>query len=663
MKLTPSGLSTALEQAYQSVESDPDEAARGAKAILRAAPRHPAATLILARAHRGKGAAAKACSLLTPLAKADPGNAMVQYELGECLAVLGRTEQAIVTFRRAVAARPDLAMAWRSLADQLFLSGDLAAADAAYGRYVAAPICEALLARADGMITRGEANASEPILRRHLGDHPHDVKALWMLAYALLGREAFADAAVLLEAVMQRHPGYVSARHARALAHMKLGQPAQTVVDDLMRVLSAEPGNRDARNLLGVALLNLGDPQAALEALDMSLRAGRHEPDLTVMYGEQLKYAGRRDDAIAAFRRAIAVAPEHGAAWFRLADTKTYRFTAGEVATMRRLLAGDGLEPDQRAFIHYALAKALDDAGTRAEAFAEYAAGAAVQRTLTTHDPTHSAVFARQCRALFTPTFFEAHAGVGRQDPDPIFVVGLPRAGSTLVEQILASHSQVEGTTELPYMGVISDRLAASIRTRPYPDLLADLEPADFSDLGEAYLDAARGHRRLGRPRFIDKMPENFQHVGLIHLALPKARIVDVRRGPLAHGFGIFRQHFGDGRSYSYDLTEIGLFYRDYVELMACWDAALPGRVHRVIYEDLVEDTESEIRRLLDYCGLPFERACLDFHENSRAVMTPSAEQVRRPIFRNGIDQWRAYEPWLEPLKEALGPALERWRG
>jgi tetratricopeptide (TPR) repeat protein len=586
-----------------------------------------------------------------------------QYELGERLAALGRTERAIAAFRRAVALRPDMAVAWRSLADQFFLRGDLAEADAAYGRYVALPIGEATLAQADAMIARGEAGAAEADLRRHLADHPQDVKALWMLAHACLRREAFAEAAVALETALQRHPSYVAARHARALAHMKLRQPAQSVVDDLTVVLAAEPGNRDARNLMGVALLNLGDPAAALQAFEASLRAGDDEPDLIAMYGEQLKYAGRPDEAIAAFRRAIAVAPDHGVSWFRLADTKTHRFTPHEVTAMRGLLGGNSLQPDQRALIHYALAKALDDADAPAEAFAEYAAGASVQRSVVDHDPTRSARFTRQSREIFTRSFFDAHLGVGRQDPAPIFIVGLPRAGSTLVEQILASHSRVEGTSELPYIGVISERLAASIGTRPYPDCLAELQREDFSDLGTAYLDAAQGHRRLGRPRFIDKMPENIQHIALIHLALPRARIVDVRRSPLAHGWAIFRQHFGEGRSYAYDLGEIGLFYRDYVDLMAHWDATLPGRIHRVVYEDLVADTEAEVRRLLDYCGLPFESACLDFHENGRAVMTPSAEQVRQPIFRQGLDRWRAYDPWLGPLKAVLGPALESWRG
>lgn len=660
---TSLGLSVAIEQASAVLEADPEQAARQAKAILRAAPRNPEATLLLARAHRRTGAPGKAYALLKPLAKSDQANALLLHELSESLAAMGRSSDAIAALRRAVTAQPHMAVAWRALGDRLFDGGDPTGADAAYARYVSAPIGEPLLARADAMILGGELVASETPLRRHLADHPNDVKALAMLAFALLDRQAFAEAAVVLETVLQRHPSFVSARHGRALAHLKLGQPTQAVVDDLMRVLAVQPGNIDARKLLGVALIHLGDPQTALDMLGAALQGRPDDPDLLSLNGEQLKYAGRRDEAIAAFKRAIAIAPHHGAVWFRLADTKIYRFSADEVASMRALLDGSALEPEQRVLIHFALARAYDDAGAPAEAFAQYSAGAALQHRLVAHDPAHSAIYTGQCKALFNRAFFEARAGSGRGDEDPIFIVGLPRSGSTLVEQILASHSLVEGTTELPYLGLISERLAGLIRTAPYPELLKDLAPSDFADLGEAYLEAAQGHRRLGCPRFIDKMPENFQHIGLIHLILPHARIIDVRRSPMASGLAIFRQHFGEGRRYAYDLRDIGLFYRDYVELMNAYDAALPGRVHRVIYEDLVEDPEPEIRRLLDYCGLPFEPDCLSFHENRRPVMTPSAEQVRQPIFRHGLDSWRAYEPWLGPLKDALGPALEHWRG
>ena len=662
MKPVASALHTALRQTEEILASNPGEAAHRAEAILKSAPRHPAATLLLASARRRQGAASEALALLGPLAKADRRNAVVLYELGESLAALGKTAEAVAAFRRAVAARPDMAIGWRALADLLFLSDDRRAADEAYRSYVAAPIGEPLIAEAAARQARGEAQAGEAALRRHLAARPHDVKALAMLAHSLLERSAFAEAAVLLETVLERHPSYVAARHGRALAHLKLNQPAAGVVADLEQVLAAQPDNLEARRMLGAAFMALGDAARAADAFEVALRADPNDPTLLCWYGEQLKYAGRREDAIAAFRRAIAIEPSHGLAWFRLGDVKTYRFKAEEESAMRKLSLGDNVKADHRTYLFYALARARADAGDAPQAFADYAAGAAIQRAEERYDAEATAAFTRRSKALFTQAFFETSRG-GCADPDPIFVVGLPRSGSTLVEQILASHAEVEATTELPYLGVIAQRLAASIRTEPYPELLAGLSPSDREGLGEAYLDAARGLRKLGRPRFVDKLPENFQHVGLIHLILPNARIIDVRRNPMSSGFAVFRQHFGEGRAYSYDLRDIGLYYRDYVDLMTHWDRMLPGRVHRVIYDDLVSNTEMEIRRLLDYCGLTFESACLNFHESRRAVMTPSAEQVRRPIFTEGVDSWRPYEPWLGPLKDALGPALERWRG
>ena len=260
---------------------------------------------------------------------------------------------------------------------------------------------------------------------------------------------------------------------------------------------------------------------------------------------------------------------------------------------------------------------------------------------------------------------FEQRKGWGCPAPDPIFIVGLPRSGSTLVEQILASHSQVQGTMELPTLGFIAsdmDRRARQDGLSGYAQAIPSMDNAALTALGEGFIAATRIYRTLNRPLFIDKMPNNFRHVGLIQLILPNARIIDARRQPLGSCFSSFKQHFAQGQAFSYDLTDLGRYYADYVELMRHYDRALPGRVHRVIYEDMVEDTEAVVRRLLDYCGLPFEEGCLRFYENQRAVRTVSSEQVRRPIFREGLDQWKRFDPWLDPLKSALGPVLENWR-
>jgi tetratricopeptide (TPR) repeat protein len=384
-----------------------------------------------------------------------------------------------------------------------------------------------------------------------------------------------------------------------------------------------------------------------------------------VAYGQELRSVGRGADAIAAFKQALAVSPGHAEAWFRLADLKTYAFTAEDEAAMGQQLAEEGLDDQSRVWLRYALAKSREDAGDYAGAFESYAAGAALQRERAPYSTEAFTDLVRRKAALFTPAFFAERDGGGSHDAAPIFVVSLQRSGSTLVEQILASHSAVEGAGELPYIRDIANRivnLPAIPGRQPYPERLAQLSPDDRLDFGETYLARALAHRKLGRPRLLDKMPGNFEHVGLIHLILPRAKIIEVRRHPLACGVGLYRQHFGEGGGFTYDLAEIGQTYTDYVTLMDQIDRALPGRVHRVIYEDLINDTETEVRRLLAYCDLPYEDACLRPHQTQRAVTTPSAEQVRRPIYRDGLDQWRLYEPWLEPLKTALGPTLETWR-
>jgi hypothetical protein len=329
-------------------------------------------------------------------------------------------------------------------------------------------------------------------------------------------------------------------------------------------------------------------------------------------------------------------------------------------------LARPDLADDDRLHLHYALGKALEDRRAYQVSFEHYAAGARVRRRVVPFDPRSEADLTRRSIELFTPAFFAQRQTGGSPRPDPIFIVGLPRSGSTLIEQILASHSQVEGVMELPDIGIIADRLLSAQgggARETYPALLGRLSPTERASLGDLYLERTAIHRKTARPLFIDKMPNNFRHIGLIRLILPHAKVIDARRHPMAVGFSAFKQHFNQGHAFSYDLGDIGRYYRDYVRLMDQVDVALPGWVLRVIYEDLVADTEGEVRRLLSFCGLPFEGACLRFWETERAVRTVSSEQVRRPIFRDGLEQWRNFEPWLEPLKSALGPTLETWRG
>jgi tetratricopeptide (TPR) repeat protein len=378
--------------------------------------------------------------------------------------------------------------------------------------------------------------------------------------------------------------------------------------------------------------------------------------------GHALKTAGQSAASIDAYRRCIELTPRFGEVWWSLANLKTYQFSADDIATMRAQLERTDLINDDRFHFNFALGKALEDSGDYAESFAAYERGNSLRRKLIRYDADDNEAHVARSKKLFTREFFAARKDMGCAAADPIFVVGLPRAGSTLIEQILATHSQVEGTQELPDVTMIA-RIIGRRTTRAggsaYPRALDKFAADELRAFGEQYLAQTRIQRKTGRPFFIDKMPNNFAHVGLIHLMLPNARIIDARRHPLGCCFSCYKQHFARGQNFTYDLGEIGRYYRNYVELMEHFDAVLPGRVHRVFYENMVEDTEGEVRRLLEYCGLPFEEGVLRFHENQRAVRTASSEQVRRPIFREGIDQWRHYEPWLDPLKKALGDVLK----
>jgi tetratricopeptide (TPR) repeat protein len=473
-------------------------------------------------------------------------------------------------------------------------------------------------------------------------------------------QDAHAQAQVLLAHALELEPGFDGARFtfANALFHQ---QKAAEAIAELERLLAAEPGNAAYRNLMAGCLCLIGEYDRADSLYEGLLAQFPGQARLWLNYGHALRTVGRGQDAQAAYRRCIALQPGLGDAYWSLANLKTAAFDDADVHAMRQQLARVDLPAEDRLHLYYALGKALEDRGEADGAFASYAAGAALRRAAQPYDAERTSAHMRRAKAQFTADFFALRRGSGSPAPDPIFILGLPRSGSTLVEQILASHSQVEGAMELPDIGFLAQGLGWP--GDGYPDSLTNLDPAKLKALGERYLDTTRVHRKLGRPRFIDKMPNNFQHIGLIQLILPKARIIDARRHPLGTGFSAFKQHFAQGQGFSYDLTDLGRYYADYCELMAGIDAALPGRVCRVIYEDLVEDTESQVRKLLDYCGLAFEPGCLDFHRNTRAVRTVSSEQVRRPIFRDGLEQWRNYEPWLGPLKTALGPWLEGWRG
>lgn len=495
---------------------------------------------------------------------------------------------------------------------------------------------------------------AEPLLRQHLKEDPFDVPAIRMFA-ELAGRIGrYRDAESLLRRAVELAPGFTPARANLALVLYRLNRPTEALAE-LAQVSAEEPDNPSHANLQAAANARLGDFDAAIALYEQVLHQAPNQPRVWMSYGHMLKTVGRQADGIAAYRQAIALMPALGEAWWSLANLKTVRFDDADIAAMRAALTDDGLADEDRFHLDFALGKALEDRGVAAEAFAHYAAGNALRRRHLPYDPEETRALVDAQIAAFTPELLARRDGAGCDAPDPIFILGMPRAGSTLIEQILSSHSQVEGTTELPDMPLLARAVA------DYPAGLAAVSPERLRALGEAYLKRTRVQRRSERPFFVDKLPNNWLHVPLILLALPNARIIDARRHPLGCCFSNFKQHFARGQAFSYGLADMGQYYADYVRLMAHVDAVAPGRIHRVFYEAMVDDTEARVRALLAACGLAFEPGCLHFHQTERAVRTASSEQVRRPIFRDGVDGWKPFEPWLDPLKIALGPVLSRY--
>ncbi|QNM82866.1 sulfotransferase [Sphingomonas sabuli] len=495
-------------------------------------------------------------------------------------------------------------------------------------------------------------DVAERLLKPHLQDNPFDARAVRMLAElaARIGR--WRDAETLLRRAVDLAPGWNAPKANLALVLGRSGRPAEAL-DVLDEVFAAEPDGLNHWNLKAATLGRLGDFEPAIGLYEEVLARSPRQPRVWLSYGHMLKTVGRLEDGIAAYRRAIALRPEFGEAWWSLANLKTVHFDPADIGAMETALAG-ATDPDDRLHLHFALGKAMHDAQSFDQAFDHYAQGNAIRLDRHPYRSDEVTRLVDRSIAAFTGAALAKREG-GCDAPDPIFIVGMPRAGSTLVEQILSSHSLIEGTSELPDIPLLANENGR------YPDGILELSEDQRRALGENYLRRSGVQRRTDRPFFVDKLPNNWMFVPFIQLILPRARIIDARRHPLGCCLSNFRQHFARGQTFAYDLADVGTYYADYVRLMAHVDAVLPGRVHRVIYERMVDDTETEVRRLLEYCGLEFESACMDFHKTERAVRTPSSEQVRQPIYRDSTDEWRAYEAHLAPLKAALGPVLDAY--
>jgi len=633
------------------------------EALLATVPENRDVLYLRARAQRLSGATAAALATLAELERLHPRFSRLYEERGLCHVVLKEAPQAISALLEAVHINPALSASWSMLEGLYRMTGQATNAAAAAAHVATLKQLPSEVVAATGLFSDGELGAAEELVRAFLLRHGHHVEAMRLLARIGIERDVLDDAQLLLEGVLELAPDYQAARadYVRVLNERHLYKEAR---EQAARLLATDPANRDFRTVHALTSVGLGQHERAIGEYRGLLEGAAQPAELHLSIAHSLKTLGRTSEAIGEYRAAAAARPGFGDAYWSLANLKTYRFEEAEVAAMRAAEAAPLTSVVDRYHLCFALGKALEDAGEYAQSFRFYERGNALRRDASRYRPEAHEENTRLQKAVCTPELFARHAGGGATAADPIFIVGLPRSGSTLIEQILASHSQVEGTHELADV----PRIVAGLRGREadagnphYPDALGRMSEGDFRRLGEKYLADTRVYR-TGKPRFIDKMPNNFRHIGLIHLMLPNATIIDARREPMACCFGNFKQLFATGQEFTYGVEDIARYYRTYLELMRHWDRVLPGRVLRVQHEDLVDDLEGNVRRLLGHCGLDYEAASVEFHKTERSVRTASSEQVRQPIYRDGLEQWRHFEPWLGTLRAALGDALTRYR-
>jgi tetratricopeptide (TPR) repeat protein len=639
------------------------EAVRDAQSMLARFPENRDLLLIAALSLRHLKRISEALETLARLERLQPRFSRMHQERGLCYVALKDAPLAIDALLRCVNINPALPAAWSMLEGLYRLTGDTGGAAIAAEHIATLKGLPPEVVNATSLFSDGDLGLAEQIIRAFLlrhGDHPEGMR---LLARIGMARDVLDDAELLLEGVLNLSPNYRAARYDYAQVLSQRHKHLQAR-EQMQRLLDLDPANADYRVLAASIAVGLGENEKAVTLYSEMLADMPGSPDVNLWLAHALKTIGRAPEAIEAYRAAAAARPDFGDAYWSLANLKMYRFEDEELARMRTQEASPTTSSIDRHHLCFALGKALEDRGQIAESWTYYERGNALVRGESRYRPEILETNTRKQIEVCTGDFFRRRAGWGAPGPDPIFILGLPRSGSTLLEQILASHSQVEGTQELADV----QRIVLDLQGRDpdldnprYPAALADLTRDDFLRLGEKYLADTRVYRS-GTQFFIDKMPNNFRHVGLIHLMLPNARIIDARREPMSCCFSNLKQLFARGQEFTYSIEDIARYYRTYLELMRHWDEALPGRVLRVFHEDVVDDLESGVRRMLDFCGLEFEPACVEFHHTRRSVRTPSSEQVRQPIFREGLDQWKKYEPWLGPLETALGDALTRYR-
>ena len=635
------------------------EARTAAEALLMRVPENRDVLYACAHAQRRQGDIRSALATLTRLERLHPRFSRGYQERGFCHVALKQAPEAIDAFQRAVNISPALPVSWNMLEGLYRMTGQTgeaarAAAQVARLREVPPEIVTGYTLFSDGELTR-----AEELARAFLLKHGHHVEAMRLLARIAVAREIHGDAQVLFEGILELAPGDHSARleYAQVLLKRQLYLEAERQAEAL---LAAQPEDRNYRTLHALTQVGLGKHRRAIELYRGLLVDAQQPAELHLSIAHLLKTLGETEAAVTEYRAAAVQRNDYGDAYWSLANLKTYRFTEEEIARMVAAETAPATSTEDRYHLCFALGKAFEDRQAYERSFEYYLRGNSLKRASIDYRAELLEHNTERQIEICTSELFERHRASGAPATDPIFIVGLPRAGSTLIEQILASHSRVEGTYELPDV----PRLVAELHGRDaqYPAILASLSGDELRALGDRYLSGTRAYRTTDRPRFIDKMPNNFRNIGLIHLMLPNAKIIDVRREPMACCFANFKQLFAEGQLFTYGLDDIARYYRTYLELMSHWETVLPGRVLRVHYEDVVHDLEGNVRRVLEFCGLEFEPACVEFHRTERSVRTASSEQVRRPIYREGLEQWRHYERWLDPLRVALGDALVRYR-
>ncbi|HEY4771926.1 MAG TPA: sulfotransferase [Steroidobacteraceae bacterium] len=639
------------------------ESLRAAEALAAEVPENRDVLYLIAASQRHLNKIPEALATLVRLERHHPAFSRLYQERGHCYVVLRDAPRAIDAFLRGVNINPALPASWSMLERLYRMTGEIENADMAAGHVATLKRLPPEVVQATSLFSEGELTAAENLIRAYLLKHGNHIEAMRLLARIGFKREVLDDAELLLESVLELAPDYHAARHDYALVLVARHKYLRAR-EELEKLLRLEPKSRQYLMLYANACVGLGEHDRALPLYRKFLLDTPQAPDLHLSVAHCLKTLGRQVEAIEAYRASAAARSNYGDAYWSLANLKTYRFTDEEIARMRSEEAASSTQLEDRYHLCFALGKAYEDRGEYQESFGYYERGNALKKSESRYRPETIELNTRKQIEVCTREFFAQREGFGAKSAEPIFIVGLPRSGSTLVDQILASHSRVEGTQELaevPRMVLELQGRDPDLDNPRYPRVLADLTPADCLRLGDKYLRDTRIFR-TDKPHFVDKMPNNFRHLGLIHLILPNAKIIDARREPMACCFSNLKQLFATGQEFSYSIEDIARYYRTYLELMRHWQDALPGRILRVMHEDIVDDLEGNVRRILEFCGLDFEPACVEFYKTERSIRTASSEQVRQPIFREGLEQWKNYKPYLGALEDALSDALVRYR-